>query len=166
MMVGKHLVKGNMLLGGLWYKQTIGPSVQNHFYMLLRNASHVVIYSHLVIKSKFPMFLNATRKGNPRFIMLLPVRKNLLSIIEERQSYCPNWCTKIQNYEIKKDIGFKKSCVFLFCWLYLLVNLAYMFAVGYFKLGLEYGKSYNFFFTNFEVAWAKYFVVLTVSFLS
>ncbi len=52
------------------------------------------------------------------------------------------------------------------CWLYLLVSLAYMFLVGYVKLGLEYGKSYNFCFRNFEVAWAKYFVVLIVCFLS
>jgi hypothetical protein len=144
-----------MLLGGLWYKWTIGPSAQNPSYMLLRYASHVVTYSHLMIKFNFPMLPNATRKGNPRFTMLLHVRENLLSIIEERQSYCPNWCTKIQNYEIEKDIGFKKSCVFLLCWLYLLVNLAYMFLVGYFKLRLEYGKSYNFCFTNFEVAWAN-----------
>jgi hypothetical protein len=38
-----------------------------------------------------------------------------------------------------------------------------MFHVGYFILGLEYGKSYNFCSTNFEVPWAKYFVVLIVS---
>jgi hypothetical protein len=99
------------------------------------------------------MLLNVTRKVNLRFIVPLHVRKNLFNIIEERLSYCPNWCTKIQNYEIE----FKKSCVFLLCWLYLLVNLAYMFNVGYFILGLEYGKSYNFCSTNFEVAWAKYF---------
>ncbi len=134
--------------------------------MLLRNVSLVVTYFHLVIKSKFPMLPNATRKGNPRFTTPLHVRENLLSIIEERQSYCHNRCTKIQNYEIKKEIGFKKSCVFLVCWLYLLVNLAYMFHVGYFRLGLGYSKSYNFCSTNFEVAWAKYFVVLTIRVLN
>ncbi len=124
--------------------------------MLLRNVNPTITYSHFGIKSKFPMLPNVTRKGNLRFIMPLHVRKNLLNIVEERQSYCPNWCTKIQNYEIEIDIGFK-SCVFLLCWLYLLVNLAYMFHVGFFILGLEYGKSYNFCSTNFEMAWAKYF---------
>lgn len=154
---GNIWYEGDMFLGGLWYKQTIGPSVQNPSYMLFKNANPIVTYSHFVIKSKFPMLPNATRKGNRlRFTMLLHVRKNLLNIIEERQSYFPNWCTKIQNYEIETYIGFKKSCIFLLCWLYLLVNLVYMFHVGYFILGLEYGKSYNSYSTNFEVAWAKY----------
>jgi hypothetical protein len=111
---GSTWYKGNMLLGGLWYKQTIGPSAQIPSYMLLRDANHVVTYSHLVIKSKFPMLPNATRKGNPRFTMPLHVRENLFSIIEERQSYCPNSCTKIQNCEIKK---IKNSCVGCTCWL-------------------------------------------------
>ncbi len=69
---------------------------------------------------------------------------------------------KIQNCEIEKEIGFKKSFVFLVCWLYLLVNLVYMFHVGYFRLRLGYGKSYNLCSTNFEVALAKYFVVLII----
>ncbi len=146
-----------MLLGGLWYKQTIGPNAQNPSYMLLRDANPNVTYFHFVIKSKFPMLPNVTRKSNMRFIMPLHVRENLLNTIEEKQSFCPNWCTKIQNYEIEIGIGFKKSCVFLLCWLYFLVNLPYMFHVGYFILGLEYGKSYHFCSTHFEVAWAKYF---------
>ncbi len=64
--------------------------------------------------------------------------------------------------EIEKEIGFKKSFVFLVCWLYLLVNLVYMFHVGYFRLRLGYGKYYNLCSANFEVALAKYFVVLII----
>jgi hypothetical protein len=77
-------------LGGLWYKQPTRPSVQIPSYMLFRNVSLTITYFHLVIKTKFPMLPNATRKGNQRFTMPLHVRKNLLRIIEERQSYCPN----------------------------------------------------------------------------
>jgi hypothetical protein len=51
--------------------------------MLFRDASHVVTYYHLVIKSKFPMFFNVTRKRNPTFIMPMHVRENLLNSIEE-----------------------------------------------------------------------------------
>lgn len=51
---GNTWYKVNMLFGGLWYKRTIGPSAQNPSYMLFRDASHVVTYSHLMIKSKFP----------------------------------------------------------------------------------------------------------------
>jgi hypothetical protein len=40
-----------------------------------------------------------------------------------------------------------------------------MFRVGYFRLRLGYGKSYNFCLANFEVVWAKYFVVLIVKVL-
>jgi hypothetical protein len=162
---GNTWYEGDMLLGELWYKWTTRPSAQIPFYMLFKDVSPIITYSHLVIKFKFSMLPNATRKGNLRFIMPLHVRENLLSIIEERQSYCPNWCTKIQNYEIETCIGFKNSCVFLVCWLYLLVNLAYMFRVGYFRLRLGYGKSYNFCLANFEVVWAKYFVVLIVKVL-
>jgi hypothetical protein len=35
-----------------------------------------------------------------------------------------------------------------------------MFCVGYFILGLEYGKFYNFCSKFFEVVWAKYFAFL------
>jgi hypothetical protein len=28
--------------------------------------------------------------------MPMHVKENILNIIEERQSYCPNWCTWIQ----------------------------------------------------------------------
>jgi len=33
-----------------------------------------------MIRSKFPMFSNATRKGNPRFIMPMHVREDLISL--------------------------------------------------------------------------------------
>ncbi len=87
---GNTWYEGDMLFGGLWYKQTIGPSAQNPSYMLLKNVNPIIAYSHFGIKSKFPMLPNVTRKGNLRFIMPLHVRKNLLNIVEERQSYCPN----------------------------------------------------------------------------
>jgi hypothetical protein len=54
------------------------------------------------------MLPNSTRKGNPRFTMPLYVRENLLNIIEERKSYCPNSCTKFKTSKIEIDIGFKK----------------------------------------------------------
>jgi hypothetical protein len=87
---GNTWYEGDMILGGIWYKRTIGLSVQNPFYMLLRDVNPTITYYHLVIKFKFPMFLNATRKGNPRFTMPMHVKENILNIIEERQSYCPN----------------------------------------------------------------------------
>jgi hypothetical protein len=103
--------EGDMRLGGMWYKRIIGPSSQNPSYMLLKDATPIVTYSPLVIKSKFLMFHNVTRKGNLRFTMPLHVRENNLNIIEEKQSYCPNSCTKIPNCEMEINIGFKKSCV-------------------------------------------------------
>jgi hypothetical protein len=65
---GHMWYEGDMILGGIWYKHIVGPSTQNPSYMLLKDAHHVITYVHLVIKSKFPMLPNTTRKGNPRFM--------------------------------------------------------------------------------------------------
>ncbi len=65
-------------------------NAQNPSYMLLRDANPAITYFHLMIKSKFPILLNATKKGNLKFTMPMHVKENLLNVIEERQSYCPN----------------------------------------------------------------------------
>jgi hypothetical protein len=70
---GNMWYEGDMILGGIWYKRMVGPSTQNPSYMLLKDVHPIVTYSHLVIKSKFPMLPNATRKGNPRFNMLAQI---------------------------------------------------------------------------------------------
>jgi hypothetical protein len=79
-----------MILGGIWYKCIAGPNTQNPFYMLHKYVHFTVTCSHLVIKSKFAMFLNATRKDNPKFNMLAHLRENILSLIEDKQTYSPN----------------------------------------------------------------------------
>jgi hypothetical protein len=57
---------------------------------MFKDVRYVVTYSHLVIKSKFPMFLNATKKGNPIFSMFAHIKENILNLIEDRKTYNPN----------------------------------------------------------------------------
>jgi hypothetical protein len=79
---GSTWYEGDMILGGIWYKRMVRPSTQNLSYMLFKDAHLVVTYSHCVIKSKFPMLLNATRKAILRFKMLAHIKENIYNLIE------------------------------------------------------------------------------------
>ncbi len=72
-----------MILGGIGYKSMVRPSIQNPSPMLFKDAHLVVTYFHLVIKSKFPMLFNATRKGNLRFNMRAHIKENIFNLIED-----------------------------------------------------------------------------------
>jgi hypothetical protein len=50
----------------------------------LTNASASFAYSHLVVPSKFPMLSCATRKGQPRFSMIIDVRDALVVVVKEK----------------------------------------------------------------------------------
>jgi hypothetical protein len=58
-----------MILQGFWYQCVPNQRGQHTTYRLLCDASPTFAYSHLVLKSIFPMLPNATRKGNPQFAM-------------------------------------------------------------------------------------------------
>jgi hypothetical protein len=79
---GNMWYEGDMILCGIWCKCMVGPNIQNLSYMLFKDVHSIVTYFHLVIKSRFPMLPNATRKGNPRFSMPAQIRENILSLIE------------------------------------------------------------------------------------
>jgi hypothetical protein len=79
-----------MILWGIWYHCVPGQGGWHTSYKLLNDASLAFAYSHLVLKSNFPMLPNATRKGNPQFTMPLEVRVSLITTIEERQNYGQN----------------------------------------------------------------------------
>jgi hypothetical protein len=87
---GNMWYEGYMILGGIWYKCMVGLNTQNHFYMLLKYAHLAITYFHLVIKSKFAMLSNVTRKSNPKFSMHAHIRENILNLIEDKQTYSPN----------------------------------------------------------------------------
>jgi hypothetical protein len=63
---------GDMLLSGFWYQHLLGQKNQNISYKLLTNSPFTFVYSHLVIKAKFPMLPSAICKGNPRLLMSQP----------------------------------------------------------------------------------------------
>ncbi len=73
-----------MILQGFWYQCVPDQKGQHTTYRLLNDASPSFAYSHLVLKSNFPMLPNATRKGNPWFTMPSEVKDNLIATIEER----------------------------------------------------------------------------------
>jgi len=50
----------------------------------LTNFGPTFAYSHLVVASKFPMLLSPTRKGEPRFSMIIEVRDVLVIDVKER----------------------------------------------------------------------------------
>jgi len=51
---------------------------------MLIDSGPTFVYFHLVIISKFPMFPCATRKGGPRFSMVLERRENFIVVIKDR----------------------------------------------------------------------------------
>ncbi len=74
-----------MIIGGVWYQRMVNHQGTNIPYMLLIDSSPAFVYSHLVITSKFPLLPSATRKGGPRFCMVLEMRENLITSVEDRQ---------------------------------------------------------------------------------
>ncbi len=74
-----------MIIGGVWYQRMVNHRGTNIPYRLLIIFGPTFVYSHLVIASKFPMFPCATRKGGPRFSMVLKVRENLITVVKDRQ---------------------------------------------------------------------------------
>jgi hypothetical protein len=76
-----------MLLYGVRYHHVLGQQGWNTSYILLHGSSPAYAYSHLVIKSKFPMLPTTTRKGLPRFSMPIEVKENLITTIEKRRNY-------------------------------------------------------------------------------
>jgi hypothetical protein len=72
-----------MLLHGVWYHRVLGQRGRNTSYRLLHGSSLAYAYSHLVLKSKFPMLPTTTRKGLPRFSMPIGVKENLIATIEK-----------------------------------------------------------------------------------
>jgi hypothetical protein len=53
----------------------------------LTNDGATFAYSHLVVASKFPMLPCATRKGEPRFSMIVDVRDVMVVVVKKKQSY-------------------------------------------------------------------------------
>jgi hypothetical protein len=65
-----------MILQSFWYHHVPTQRGQHTSYRLLNDAFLAFAYSHLVIKSNFPILPNATRKGNPWFRMPSEVKDN------------------------------------------------------------------------------------------
>jgi hypothetical protein len=81
---GNTWYQGDMILGGIWYKCLLGQTRRRPFYILLKDDHPTFTYSHLVLRSKFPMLPTATRKGVSRFTMPNDVWQNLILAIEDR----------------------------------------------------------------------------------
>jgi hypothetical protein len=66
---GNTWYEGDMILGGIWYKCLPSQTRRCPSYILLKDDPSTFTYSHLVLRSKFPMLPTTTRKGVSRFTM-------------------------------------------------------------------------------------------------
>jgi hypothetical protein len=82
---GNIWYKGEMIIGGVWYQIMVNHRGTNIPYRLFIDSGPTFVYSHMVIASKFPMLPCATRKGGPRFFMVLEVKENFIAIMKDRQ---------------------------------------------------------------------------------
>lgn len=78
-----------MLISGTYYRRlpSVGRDKDSFRYELLENEPKAWNYSHLVVQSKVELLQYKSNKRNPRFKMSAETREEILSNVEERQSY-------------------------------------------------------------------------------
>ena len=81
--------KDTMLISGTYYRRlpSVGRDAGLFRYELLEDEPKAWNYSHLVVQSKVELVQYKSNKRNPRFKMAAETREEILSNVEERQSY-------------------------------------------------------------------------------
>ena len=81
--------KDTMLISGTYYRRirSVGRDASAYRYELLEDEPKAWNYSHLVVQSKVELLQYKSNKRNPRFKMSAESREEILSNVEERQSY-------------------------------------------------------------------------------